>query len=277
MTAMSTSQEYESSITLISDTFTTPASTSYAADMSSSSSSERSVKNHPNVKTATFEVDGNGSDVSPLEDTDDNVTKLDASYYEEEKVNAPEQCTCSNEDKVIVSAEWTVSPANAVAGIEQELDTALADAAEAGRKKANMEEEMVTARAEAELQVKKLQERLEEKIQNALMLELELENAQDSMKEKEKEYTSETNQLRSKMEVELETIRNERTALNVKIAGLEEENAILCAKLLGGSAASKQKRSGAAAGLCRQLLSRLDDLKLYRERLWKRRNRGVQL
>jgi len=284
LTAMSTrssSQAYESSDTSTSDKFSTLESTSHAADASSRARIEMTDQHEEN---ATFEINPVGSDISPLDlpsralSTDSSTSKkLGEPNCEEDEEEEAKQ------SKVVVFAETQVLPANATAEIhvDQDLDTALADAAAAGRAKASMEEEQTKARIEAELQVKQLRERLEEKIQDVLMLELELENAQDSMREKVKEFKYEKNDLQSKVELELESMRNERTTLMVKIAGLEEENGILCAKLLGGSG-SEQNKTGFATACrpCRRrILSRLYNLKQYvcRDRSWKRRNRGVQL
>lgn len=283
LTAMSTStsQEYESSSTLTSDKFSTPDSTSHAANASSRARIEMTDQHD---KKTTLEIHPIGSDISPLElpsrafsSNTSIAKKLSEPNWEEDEEEEAKQ---SKDGKVIISAEWPVSLANTVARIhvDQDLDTALADAAAAGRAKASMEEEQTKARIEAESQVKQLRERLEEKIQDVLMLELELENAQDSMKEKEKEFKCEKNDLQSKMYLELESMRNERTALMVKIAGLEEENGILCGKLLGGSG-REQNKTGFSTACRRRILSRLYNLKHYmcRDRPWKRRNRGVQL
>ena len=280
---------------MIADTSATPASISYDyVSDSSLTGSEKRIKDHESEVEKTFEIhSSSGSDISSLElppsafpnstGTGTNA-KLFESYCEEEEVQDEIEDEEDEEEeervyrsKVIVSAQWAVSLANAADETEEDLDTVLVGAIEAGCSKASMEEELTTARVEAELKVKQLRERLEEKIKDALMIELELENAQDSIKEKEKEFKSEKNHLQAKMEMEMKSIRNERTALLVKVAALEEENAILCAKLLDGTSGMNQKKNGLAATACHRLISHLANLKHYGERHWKSRKRSAQL
>jgi len=279
MTSPSTSQEYESSCP--SEMVAEILIGTYAADLSSPSIDRVQELSAPDGGiTRTFDVSSDDeSTVSPLADEQTEMLpreKLPHHTLADESTKGPtaDNATIDDEEKVKVSAGWTLQLAEAVSQIEEELDVALTDAAEAGRNQAKAEDDLLKAHLNAESQTKRLRERLETMIQENLILELELESTEEEMKDKEKLHAQETRELQVKMDVELEAIRSERRTLLIRVAALEEENEILCGKLLGDS--GEKKKSGIVVALGRKLVQFGYRVKSFRP--WTRtESRGTQL
>ena len=240
MTARTTS--YESSCT-------SPAAPvspgSYAADLSSSSIDRVQEPSAPEVTTKrefdTSSIDGStGSTISPLDD--EQIWTTSREIKDNAKEHMARDSSVNDDGSVLASAVWTLQLAETVSQMEDEPDVALTTAAEAGRNKAKAEDDIVKAQLKAEFEAKRLRERLEEIVKENLTLELRLESTQEDMKYKEKKYAREKRELQVRVDAELEAIRTERRALLIRVDALEEENGILCGRLLAES--GKDKKSG---------------------------------
>ena len=226
----------------------------------------------------TSSVDGSeGSTISPLEDEQIWMTASERSdncvTEDNTKAQVAGNSTSNGEEKVSISAGWTVHLAESVSQMEGELDEALTTAAEAGRNQAKAEDDLVKAQLKAESEAKRLRVRLEEMIQENLMLELRFESTQEDIKDKAKQHAREKWELQVRMDAELEAIRTERRTLLIRVASLEEENDVLTGKLLAES--DKDKNSGVLVALGRKLKQMGKKLKSFRT--WTKSSRGTQL
>lgn len=268
MTAPSTSQEYESSCT---SPVAQVSVKSYASDLSSPSIDRVQELSAPEGGIGILQRD---FDVSTSSSDDDESTV--SSLAEEQSETHPHQnlapTTADGEEIVKVSVGWTVQLAETVShttsSIEDELDLALANAEEAGRNQAKAEEDQFQAQFNAESEAKRLRERLDAMIEESLIHELKLESTQEEMKEKQTLHAREKRELQVKLDSELETIRSERRTLLIRVAALEEENEILCGKLLGDSGLGNDKKSGimvhALVALSRKMLQLAHRAKSFR-------------
>ena len=226
----------------------------------------------------TSSVDGSeGSTISPLEDEQIWMTASEKSANcvteDNTKAQVAGNSASNGEEKVSISAGWTVHLAESVSQMEGELDEALTTAAEAGRNQAKAEDDLVKAQLKAESEAKRLRVRLEEMIQENLMLELRFESTQEDIKDKAKQHAREKRELQVRMDAELEAIRTERRTLLIRVASLEEENDVLTGKLLAES--DKDKNSGVLVALGRKLKQVRKKLKSFRT--WTKSSRGIQL
>ena len=238
MTARTSSQEY-SPVAQISIG-------SYAADLSSPSIDRvQELSALGDIIKGTFDVSiDDGSTVSPLDGEQSLMLNNLAIGNGDESIN--------DEGRVSLSAGWTLQLAGPV---EVELDGPLADATEVERNQAKAEDDLFKAHFDAESQVKRLRERLEEMIQESLILEVKLESIQEDMKDKEIDHAREKCELQAGMDAELRAIRTERRELLIRVAALEEENEVLCGKLLAESG------NGMKPGLLVAVVRRLKQLK----------------
>jgi len=238
MTAQTSSQEY-SPVAQISIG-------SYAADLSSPSIDRvQELSALGDIIKGTFDVSiDDGSTVSPLDGEQSLMLNNLAIRNGDESIN--------DEGRVSLSAGWTLQLAGPV---EVELDGPLADATEVERNQAKAEDDLFKAHFDAESQVKRLRERLEEMIQESLILEVKLESIQEDMKDKEIDHAREKCELQAGMDAELRAIRTERRELLIRVAALEEENEVLCGKLLAESG------NGMKPGLLVAVVRRLKQLK----------------
>ena len=249
MTARTTS--YESSCT-------SPAAPisvgSYAADLSSPSIDRVQEPSAPEVTMKrefdTSSIDGStGSTISPLDD--EQIWTISREIKYNAKEHMARDNSVNDDGNVLASAGWTLQLAETVSQMEDEPDVALTTATEAGRNKAKAEDDLVKAQLKAEFEAKRLRERLEEIVKENLILELRLESTQEDMKDKGKKYAREKRELQVRVDAELEAIRTERRALLIRVDALEEENGILCGRLLAES--GKDKKSGIFVAIAREL------------------------
>ena len=227
---------------------------SYAADLSSPSIDRVQEPSAPEVTMKRefdrSSIDGStGSTISPLDDDQIWTTSREIKYNAKEHMARDN--SVNDDGNVFASAGWTLQLAETVSQMEDEPDVALTTAAEAGRNKAKAEDDIVKAQLKAEFEAKRLRERLEEIVKENLTLELRLESTQEDMKYKEKKYAREKRELQVRVDAELEAIRTERRTLLIRVEALEEENGILCGRLLAES--GKDKKSGMFIALAREL------------------------
>ena len=262
MTARTTS--YESSCTPPAAQISVGSYGSYAANLSSPSIERVQEPSAPDdtMKRVfdTSSIDGStGSTISPLDDEQTWTTSREISPSKPKgssNDNAKEQMARESAidgggGKALVSAGWTLQLAETVCQMEDELEVALSTATEAGRNKAKAEDDLVKAQLRAEFESKRLRERLEGIIKEKLILEVQLESTQEDMKDKEQYYAREKRELQVRVDVELEAIRTERRALLIRVDSLEEENRVLCGRLLAES--GKHKKPGIFVALAREL------------------------
>ena len=286
MTAPSTSQEYESSCTSPVGQISVK---SYASDLSSPSIDRVQELSAPEggigILQRDFDVSTSISDDD--ESTVSSLAEEQSEMHPRKKLAPPTAQTDTiddKEEKVKVAVGWTVQLAetvsHATSSIEGELDLALANAEEAGRNQAKTEEDQLKAQLNAESEAKRLRERLDAMIEESLIHELKLESTQEEMKEKQTLHAREKRELQVKLDSELETIRSERRTLLIRVAALEEENEILCGKLLGDSGLRTDKKSGimvhVLVALSRKMLQLAHRAKSFRP--WtRRRPRGTKM
>ena len=275
MTARTTS--YESSCTPPAAQISVGSYGSYAANLSSPSIERVQEPSAPDdtMKRVfdTSSIDGStGSTISPLDDeqtwttsreispskpkvssNDDAKEQMarDSAIDGAKEQMARDSAIDGGGGKVLVSAGWTLQLAETVCQMEDELEVALSTATEAGRNKAKAEDDLVKAQLRAEFESKRLRERLEGIIKEKLILEVQLESTQEDMKDKEQYYAREKRELQARVDVELAAIRTERRALLIRVDSLEEENRVLCGRLLAES--GKHKKPGIFVALAREL------------------------
>ena len=250
MTSPSTSQEYESSCT---SPVAQISVKSYASDLSSPSIDHVQELLAPEGGIGILQRDFDISTSSSSDDDESTVSSLaeeQTEIYPRKNLAPLTAKTDTIDDEEKVSVGWTVNVrlteavSHTTSSIEDELDVALVNAEEAGRTQAKAEEDQLKAQLNAESEAKRLRERLDTMIEESLILELKLESTQEEMKEKQTLHAREERELQVKMDAELETIRSERRTLLIRVAALEEENEILCGKLLGDSGLGNDKKSG---------------------------------
>ena len=275
ITSPSTSQEYESSCTSPVEQISVK---SYASDLSSPSIDHVQELLAPEGGIGILQRDFDISTSRSSYDDESTISSLaeeQGEIHPRKKLAPPTAKTDTiddNEEKVKVSVGWTVQLAEAVSHtfVEDELEVALVNAEEAGRNQAKVEEDVLKAQLNAESEAKRLRERLEAMIEESLILELKLESTQEEMKEKQTLHAQEKRELQVKMDADLDTIRSERRTLLIRVAALEEENEILCGKLLGDSGLGNDKKSGIMVhvliALSRKMLQLVYRAKSFRPR-----------